>query len=282
MPSLEDNLKKELRQTLGILPKEPSIYRLPNPIDGDLPIIEGRMFHVRGIKDGTFSPLNGEYVLDMGKLKPERTVRERTGRAKRGANDEIVKEKPSTPEGTKYIRTKRKIDIPFKFSEEGFNYADSFEQASDGYKYIYAIPKDNLYTVHLTALAVSSRSLRCFHGHKFKTWHYGSLTIAVIPYNPNSKYTNTLILGTKVGLSYDEEIQKYVNGLIQEGVIPNVPDFVIDGGYTNLVYEEAQVAYEGYEEESVIPLSEERSLSYTTAASLVDEDPEVDWDEPEE
>lgn len=282
MPSLDDLLGRELRQTLGKLPKVASIYDMPNPLEGIGKIYDGRVYRVKGIEDPVFAPLNGELVLDLGRIKPERTVRGKAGKAKRDEREEIIKEKPTTPEGAKFIRTERKIDIPFKFKSDGFNYADYLGAAEDGYKYIYAVPKENLYTVNMTALAVSSRALKCYSGHKFKTWHYGSLTIAVIPYNPNSKYTNTIILSTKASLDYDKEIQEYVNGLIKEGIIPNVPDFSVEGGYRNLVYEEARVSYEGYEEESTIPLSEEKSMSYATMAAMVDGEPEVSWDGPED
>lgn len=282
MPTLDDILAKELRQTIGKLPTIPSIYELPNPLEGKGEIQEGRVYRVKGIEDSVFSPLNDELVVDMGRVKPERTVRGKAGRAKRDERNQIIKEKPSTPAGSKFIRTKHKLDIPFRFESTGFNYADFIGDLEDGYKYIYAIPKDNLYTVHMTALAVSSRTMRCYSGHKFKTWHFGSLTVAVIPYNPKSKYTNTIILLTKAGIDYGEEIKEYVNGLIAQGVIPNVADFSVEGGYRNLVYEEARISYDGYEEESTIPLSEEKSMSYATLAAMTDGEPEVGWDEGDE
>lgn len=283
MASLEDNFKKEFRQTLGVLPKVTSIYELSNPLEGKMEVTSGHMYKVRGIESDVFGVLNGHNVLDLGELRPERTVRDRAGKPKLDENENTVTEKPSTPSGSRFIRTKRKVDIPLRYEVDGFNFADSFEDATDGYPYIYAVPRENLYTVNLTALAVSSRALKCYYGHRFKTWHFGNLTVAVIPYNPNSKYTNTLIIGTKAGLDYDEEIKTYVNGLIAAGIVPNVPDFTVDGGYSNIVYEEAKVTYDGYEPESVIPVSEEGSLTYKTAASLAgSSDPEVEWEEPED
>lgn len=282
MPTAEEIFIREFKRTVNTLPTNSSIFELPNPLKGTMKVPTSKAYKVKGIEDETFSALNGEIVEDMGKLVPERSVLGRNGKRQYDEDNNVIKEKPKTPSGSIYIRTSKKIAVPYGVDLGDFNYADAWGGAPDDLKYVYAVPKDNLYIVNMTALAVSTKKLKCYHGHQFKTWNYGTLSICVIPYNPNASYTNTIILGVRPGLDYDNEIKKYVNDLIEKKIIPDVGYYNVSGGIggdeNNIVHNQATPTYAEYEEESQIPISEQRAMSYETATALADNEPEVSWE----
>lgn len=267
MATSEDIFAREFRETLRRLAAQPGgrlhVSELHNPLT-ELSIPVGRPFEVDGIEDSLFSKLNGAEVYALGKVKPERYVYERTGKRKVDLHGNEVTEVPTTPKGSLWVRTDRKIDIPYRFKDgdKGFNYANAWRNAPGPHKYVYAVPKENLYSITLSALAVSVRTMKCFSGYTFKSWHFGNLNLAVIPYNPNAKYTDTVILGTKKGIDYDQEINKFVGFQVEAGIIPRIPNYYVNGT-ENLVYKEMVPSYSDYVPRSEKPLSEEGSLTYS-------------------
>lgn len=270
MTTAEEHFAREFKKTLATLPVQPSILDMPNVL-GDPIIPMGKEYYIRNIVDAVFSPLNGEMVIEMGSIIPELSVFDKAGKRKKDVSGDTLKTRPSTPSGSIFIRSAKKLNIPFKYldQETSFAYADSWVGAPDGRKYIYAVPKSNLFRVNLTALAVSTKKLKAFYGHTFKTWHYGQITVAVIPYNANAKYSNTRILKVGFGVDYDVDIKKYVNGLILKGIVPDVGNYAVDGGLTNLVFGTITPEYDDYVQESILALSEEKAITYDQATELL-------------
>lgn len=269
MATAEEHFTREFNKTLATLPKRPSILDMPSVLpEPTIPL--GREYFVRSVGDSVFSPLNGELVVEMGSIVPELSVFDKAGKRKKNAAGETIKVRPKTPSGSMFVRSSKKIDIPFKYSEQetSFSYADSWVSAPDGRRYVYCVPKSNLFRVNLTALAVSTKKLKAFYGHTFRTWHYGQITVAVIPYNPTAKYSNTRILSIGLGVDYDEDIKTYINGLIAKGIVPDVGNYDIDGGLNNLVFGTITPDHDDYVQESILALSEEKAISYDLANEL--------------
>lgn len=280
MATLESVFRKEFREVTAALRSVHSIYDLPNPLKGKLPIIKERVYRINGIEDPTFSFLNGKIVFGMAGIKPERRVIDpRNGKVKLNAAGEEIKETPVTPRSSIWIRSMEKVNIPRGKLGDGFNYADMWSNAPQNAKYIYAIPKANLYEMQMCALAASSRKLRAYHGFQFDTWTFGKLNVAVIPYNPTSTYQNTIILGVKPSVDFKAEMGAYVNGLIKEGVIPDIPYFGLESGQ-NLVETPIEAAYDEFEGESDLSLEERGALTYAQAEMReLGAEPVVEWEE---
>jgi len=272
MATAEEHFVREFNKTLAILPKRASLLEMHNPLT-KVVIPSGREYYIRGLEDETFGSLNGQLVVEMGSLVPELSVFDRAGKRKKDVHGKPLKERPRAANGSMFIRTSQKVDIPFKFSEQEtpFSYADAWVDAPDGRKYVYAVPKSNLFRVNLTALVVSTKKVKAYYGHTFKTWHYGQITVAVIPYNPSAKYSNTRILKVGVGVDYDADIKKYIDGLILKGIVPDVGKYATDGGLNNLVFGTISPDHDNYVAESILALSEEKAITYDIASELVAE-----------
>lgn len=285
MPTLERIFKKEFRDTTAKLYTNKSVYELPNPLEGALGVAQNRAYLVKGIADegsddsviNEFSVLNDKVVIDMGKVAPELTVRVH-GQIQYDVNGEVEKQRPPTPTGSVWVRTKQPVKIPRRADLGKFGYANIWDQAPDAYKYVYCIPKEYLYLRNMCALVVSTRKLKAYKGYSFQTWSSGKITVAVIPYNPNQKYQNTVILGTKASDDFDKEMHFYVQKLIEAGIIPDPAHFQVDAGNQNLVTQEIEPAFEGYNGNSEISLAEEGALSYAKASQFSDDDPHIEWE----
>lgn len=294
MATLESVFKSEFKKVTQALYTNKSVFDLPNPLLGALGVAKAKAYTVKGISDAQesekatgsnvafleqFKILDDLVVVDAGNLKPERTVRDRVYKPVLDINGEVVKETPNTPNGSVWVRSKTRVQIPNTEENNGFDHADFWSEAPDGYRYIYCIPKKFLFRKNMCALAVSTTKLKAYKGFAFNTWRHGKITLAVIPYNPNQKYRNTVILGTKSSDDFEKEIHYYVQALIAQGVIPDPAYFQVDGGHQNLVTQEIDPAYEAWEGQSEISLEEEGALSYAKAASMgSSEDPVVEWE----
>lgn len=272
MATAEENFAREFNKTIAKLPKQPSILDMYNPLkEVEMPL--GKSYIIDGIEDEVFSKLNGAQVQDLGKIVPELSVFDARGKRKTDVNGNVVKNKAKLPKGSLFIRADRKVDIPFKYADQetDYGYADAWVEAPDGLKYVYAVPKSTLFRVNMTALVVSSKHVKAYNGYTLKTWHYGQITIAVIPYNVSAKYTNTNILVIGTGIDYDSLIKEYISRLEKKGIVPKIEYFGIDSGLNNLVFGTIAPSYSEYSVRSELALSEEKAISYDQATDLLAE-----------
>lgn len=267
MVSSDEQFAREFKRTTSTLTSQIGgkypISELPSVLP-NLTVDEGQFYKVEGIENEIFSVMNGRKVIRATGIKPERSVFDRAGKRKYDIDGNALTEKVTTPGGSVFVRTDEIVPIPFKFSDPEYTYANRLPEAiGSKYTYMYSIPKRHLYRMNRVALAVSSKTLKCYKGFQFKTWHYGTVTLAVIPYNANRTYTDTVILGTKNTIDFNAEITVWVNRMVDLGIVPNIPDFFING-YENLVVTELNPTYTEFEELSMVSLDEEKSVSYST------------------
>lgn len=247
--------KSALRTNENIIHKEELWPEFTRPI--------GKPYKVKGIaEDSIFSVLNNTEVRGLGGYKPQIYVYDVGRVPKKDPEGNKVTKPTSPPKDSLFIRSKDKITIPARFKQgtNGFDYANYWKDAPDGYHYIWAIPKENIYPMNEVALSVSTRTMKAYKSYQFSTWQYGEIYISVIPYNANAKYEATRILSVGTDLDFDEKITYLVNSLIYIGIIPNVADYYVDMQERNLVMKEMIPHYIDFESESETPLSDPNTL----------------------
>lgn len=250
--------EEEFKRTVSRLRNTSDITNIDSPL-GDFKKPIGKPFLVQGIPESSiFSALNGTTVRGTGSYKPETYVLGAGKIPKKDLDGNRITKPAQTPKDSLFIRSKTKIDIPYSFKngKDGFDFANYWGKAPDGYRYCWAIPKKYLYPMSEVALAVSTKQMKAYKGYRMQTWEYGIINICVIPYNANAKYTATKILAVKEDLDFDDEIAEYVNTLIEYGVIPNIPEYNVESDTRNIVSSEIPATFVDFQAVSETSLAE--------------------------
>lgn len=234
MRNLETEFIKEMRDNL---PKvgEKSIYDIPLPMSTKgWNISEYALYGVQGITEPEFDKLNKTIVMEYpkGMNLVRKKVDRRTRKFMRDSEGNFVTEPVTVPKNSKAIMSEINLLLRYKHEvqDKSFEYVDVIN-IKGKVLYIYLVSTKNLYRVSQTALAMSVRKLKCYSGASYKTWKYGLITLAVIPYKPNAKYEGTKILATGVGLNYNEQITEVLKFWQAMDVIPNMRlSQLMDGG----------------------------------------------------
>lgn len=102
---------------------------------------------------------------------------------------------------------------------EGFKYVDFFE-LNDEIRYIYIIPKENLYQLSLCALIIKAKKHDDFYkGCRIAMQNGHYLYLYVIPYKSGKQIKGSRILGVKASTNFDSEVNKLLDYWIKSGVI---------------------------------------------------------------
>lgn len=235
------------------------IYSFPLPeISKDWEVSGCELYRVEGIEHDLFKDLNNKVV--KGLPKGYSVKRRKINKVTRGflTNDEGEYEYEDfvVPSGSLVVRSKRSLDLPYSIyvkPEDGFGYIDFTE--TDGEKeFLYVIPKEYLYQVNQTALAISVKDMKNYSGMGFKTWTMGYVYIHVIPYKHTLTYTGTRILKTGVGLQYNAEIQAILDIWQHAGVIPSIAMCGLEDG-TNLCTKPTVTGYSDYSPSEFVPIN---------------------------
>lgn len=234
MRNLETEFVKEMRDNL---PKvgEKSIYDIPLPMSAKgWNVNENVLYGVQGITEPEFDKLNKTIVMEYpkGMSLVRKKIDRRTRKFMRDSEGNFVTEPVTVPKNSKAIMSEINLLLRYKHEvqDRSFEYVDVIN-IKGKILYIYLVSTKNLYRVSQTALAMSVRKLKCYSGASYKTWKYGLITLAVIPYKPGAKYEGTKILATGVGLNYNEQITEVLTYWQAMDVIPNMRlSQLIDGG----------------------------------------------------
>lgn len=247
MSCLETEFIKEFRvNTSNIGVKD--IYRLPLPKESEDWVVSGtEKFLVRGLEGEYISKLNGNVVkkVPRGFEIKRRIIDKATRNFKIGENG-YEYEEVRVPEGCMIVISDKKLGLPYRHKAENFLYVDFNKKKDGSIEYFYCLPKTCLYKVNQTALAVSVKNMKNFHGMGYVTWNSGTIYLHVIPYSPGRTYIGSKILKTGVGLDYSKEVKAIVDFWKRSGVIPML-DLCDTVDYGNLVLKETMVGYEDYE-----------------------------------
>lgn len=235
------------------------IYSFPLPeVSKDWSVSKCEVYRVEGIEKELFKELNNKVV--NGLPKGYSVKRRKINKATRGflTNDEgeFEYEDFTVPSGSLVVRSKRSLDLPYSIytkPEDGFGYVD-FTETDGEREFLYVIPKEYLFQVNQTALAISVKDMKNFSGMGFKTWTMGYVYIHVIPYKPNLSYTGTRILKTGIGLQYGEEISAIVDKWQADGVIPIIELCNLEDG-TNLCTKPTVTGYSDYSPSEFVPIN---------------------------
>lgn len=248
----------EFKRTVNQLRNKSDITHLTSPLGEFKPPL-GKPYMVKGIPEGNiFSGLNGKVVRGVGSYKPSVYVLGAGKIPKQDVDGNRITKPASAPRESIFIRSKEKITIPYSFKSgtDGFDFANYWGKAPDGYRYIWAIPKKYLYPMSEVALAVSIKQMKAYKGYRLQTWEYGIINLCVIPYNAGAKYTATKLLAVKEDLDFEDEIVEYVNTYIEHGIIPNVPEYDVESGTRNLVSNEIPASFVDFQRVSDTSLAE--------------------------
>lgn len=250
--------QKEFRATLKSLSQPESIINMDDLWEPFVRPI-GKPYTIQGIADDhPFSVLNGTVCRGLGGYKPESYVLGAGKVPKTDPAGNKLTQSTSAPKDSIFIRSEEKITIrtSFKRGKDGFDYANVWGTAPDGYRYLWAVPKKHLYEMSEVALTVSTRQMKAYKSYQFTTWAYGVVYVSIIPYNPNAKYEATRIIKVGTALELDDELASIVNNFIEMGIIPNVPDYDINNGEYNLVMKEITPAFVDFEPVSSTSLAD--------------------------
>lgn len=252
---LDDLFSREFNRTLSVLPTEKSIYKLPVP-NFDKGMIYTHT--IKNIEDEYYSKLNDEKVTILKKsgVDFKRRILGSGGKFRKDKNGKIKTESVQIPTGSVVVVTPVRLGLPYGYSPstEGLGYID-YTKAKDGnIYYMYYIPKEYVYTLQKTALVVSSKKMKGYHGFSFRTWNFGKVFVWVIPYDKNREYQNTRIVKVKEDLDFTKEIADLYNFWIQQQVISPGEDYLRSDG-VSIAYEELEPTYDSYDFESFSPVS---------------------------
>lgn len=258
--TLEELFVKEFKQEISNIGSK-NIYSVPLPPSSANWRISGtELYGVNGITKKYFSELNKTIAR---KVPRDYIVRKRVvDKVIRGfkTNDDgsYVYKDVTVPNGSMVISSDTNIKLPYleyiKEPKDGFSYVD-FISNNNKKEYLYIVPKENLYKVHQTALAISVSSMKNYSGSGYKTWRSGIIYIHIIPYNPNSSYVGSKILKTGCTLNYDKEIEEILTYWQQVGFIPMLALCQLESG-ENIALKPTTVGYYEYDPIDKYSLSE--------------------------
>lgn len=185
---------------------------------------------VQGIQDEYFSKLNGTDVYLWARKDLVRRQRDKYEKLieDNGKPQWEVAPKPNAE--VVGVLSSVNLKLPYKYqpTEEGLGFADIYPTG----EYMYYLPKSMVYRKNVTCLAISSRkNLKAYNGWSLQTYRYGRVYIGVIPWKLRMNFTNTIILGCKVGDDWSVEFHSLLEWMQASYLMPvlNIfPSEVID------------------------------------------------------
>lgn len=255
MSSLESEFQKEFKTEVGVfVPKDVLKVPLP-PESSKWEVHKEDCFLVKDVEDGYYGKLNETKVwrLPSNAVAKRRKIDKATRSFMRDNDGNFVYEDVKIPVKSMVVVSDKAIGLPFKYKCDGFDYID-YTIDRGIRKYLYVIPKKNLYRVHQTALAVSVKNMRHYEGMGYNTWRMGMIYLHIIPYKPSNTYTGTRILLTRTGLNYSREICSIVRYWEQCLFIPNMEMCEVFSG--NLVTKMLDVSDADYVEVDELSLGD--------------------------
>ncbi len=219
------------------------VPKLPNLITN---FGKGDVCLVKGIKEPFFDKLNDLQVqLVTNSILMKRQVLS-DGSFRLDNNGEYVYTQVPIKQGfvaihsNKSIGLRRKIVVNGVEKEhkptEGFRYVDYFELNGER-RYVYIIPKDNVYRLELCALIVTPNKHRNFYkGCRLALQNGNYVYLYVIPYK-NRDTRGYRVIGAKASTNFDMEVKKLLEYWMNLGVIFDLNLTALEnqvGGETNV------------------------------------------------
>ena len=254
MPTLQEASLREFKQALTMTTvKSGDIMAVPLPDEvGTWADYSDASYEVKGVTETIYADLNDNIVFNVGDRPIVKRVVDNTGNFIR-IGDIYQVDKVTIPGGSLPVLSDKCLAIPYKYKpdEPGYGYVDTQSDAT----YMYYLPKSVLYPVSLTALAISTRSLKVYQGIIVQTWEYGKIWVSVIPYKPHATYTQTRILQVSNRLNYSYEVDRLMSFWVDNDIVPHPGLFVKDG--SSMVLLDRPVDYFDFTPISSIPMKEE-------------------------
>lgn len=255
--SLEEVFVREFKSAINInMIKD--VYSIPlPPVVNDWDVSGTEVFAVKGIK-GPFEGLNKTLVkkLPNDVAAKRRVIDKATRGFKKDAEGKYVYEDYKKPANSIIVTSNKDISLSYENyikPPEGYGYID-FKGSKINATYLYALPKEVLYKVNQTALALSVKPMSSFNGYGYTTWNMGKIYLCVVPYRPGAKYAETKILKTGYTLNYSKEIKAISDHWENVGLIPNISLCALQTG-ENLCLTYVNVGYNDYTPVAQLPLS---------------------------
>lgn len=205
-----DNLPIPKEITSGGIPKTPMAY-------------------VKGINTPCFDKLNKSEVQLTNKTTLKKRLLNSDGTFRRGEDGKVKVTEVSVKQGFVAVLSdinihlkkyqiengvKRQISYP-----DGFRYVDYIE-TKVGRKYIYIIPKGNVYKMNMCALIMTKNPHRIYYrGCKTVLQNGENIYIYVVPFKRYSEMTEYRVLKVKSSLSFDAEVTAILRYWVKMGVI---------------------------------------------------------------
>lgn len=207
---------------------------------------KGKVCLIKGIKEPFFEKLNKTEVQLVGKTTLLKRQVLSNGQFRRDSENNFVYTQISVKTGfvaihsPKSIGLKRYIEVNGKQKEhkptEGFRYVDYFELNGEK-RYIYIVPKENVYPLELCALIITPNKHRVYYkGCRLALQNGNYVYLYVIPYkvkeNPGYR-----VIGAKASPNFDEEVKKILQYWTQLGVMFDLRLTALEnqvGGQTNV------------------------------------------------
>lgn len=208
---------------------------------------KGEVCLVKGLSEDFFDKLNNSEVqiLTSQILMKRQVLSDGTFRV--DSNGNYVFTQVPLKQGFVAIHSKKSIGLKRKVVingiekehklAEGFRYIDYFELKGER-RYIYTIPKENVYPLNLCALIITPNKHRHFYkGCKLALQNGNYLYIYVIPFKNGRETRGYRVIGTKASPYFDIEVNKLLSHWMQLGIIFDLNMTALEnqvGGENNL------------------------------------------------
>lgn len=263
MRTLEELFVREFKDSVKVVGNK-DIYSLPLPKECESWSVSGTdEFMIKGVEDDCFSKLNNTIVkrVPKGYVAKRRVIDKAKRSYKTNDDGSFVYEDYQVPAGSLAVISNKNIELPYKRYIKptgGFGYIDYIDYQGT-ICYVYTIPKEYLYKINQTALAISVKNMKNYSSIGFLTWDSGVIYIHVIPYSSTSKYTGTRILRTGRSTDYNKEVHLISDFWQSIGIIPNIELSNLQSG-ENLSIKSTVVGFEEYSPLEPNPISHSNIL----------------------
>lgn len=236
------------------------IYSVKLPSVVDTWEVSGtEVYAIKGIEEEYYKELNKSLVrkLPRNMTAKRRVINKITREFKKDEEGKYIYEDYKVPSGSVVVTSEKTINLPYSLyskSDKGYGYID-FCHVDGKLLYIYVLPREVLYRVHQTALALSVKTMKGYAGYGYKTWKEGVIYLHVIPYSPNSTYAGSKILKTGITTNYLKEIEEIVNFWQENNIMPKISLCELQSG-ENLALKPINICYDSYTPIEMLPLSD--------------------------
>lgn len=190
---------------------------------------KGEVCLVRGIKESFFDTLNNAEVqlVTTPILVKRQVLSDSSFRVDK--NGDYVFTQVPVKQGFVAVHSNKSIGLRNRIEvngverkhtpTEGFRYVDFFELNGER-RYIYLIPKENVYPLSLCALIITPNTHRNFYkGCKVALQNGHYLYLYVIPYKAGKETRGYRVLGVKPSTIFDVEVKKLLQYWMRISVI---------------------------------------------------------------